>query len=236
MLTMDTSTILIISDLQSPAHHPDTIPFLREVKKQFKPTLVIGIGDLEDFHRLNFHGVNPNLPSAHVELLHIRAFVKNLTRLFPDMLEVDSNHGALPKRKAHAAGIPDAMMKSPLEIIEAPKGWKRVKKIVLRLPNGLTCLFKHKLSGNLLNDSFKKGMSVVCGHFHTKAFVQYYQNDFGINFAMQVGSLVNREHDALEYGEDNSLYPVLTVGIIKGGIPMLIPMYVNKKNRWLGYI
>lgn len=233
---MDLSTILVISDTQSPHEHQDTIPFLTEVKKQFKPTSIIHIGDLADFHRLNFHGVNPNLPSALDELHQLRAFVKNLARLFPSMIIVDSNHDALPRRKAHSVGIPDAMLKSPMDIIEAPTTWRMVKDLVVRLPNGILCKFKHNFSGNLLNDCFKQGMSLVCGHFHIKSFVQYFQNEFGCNFAVQTGALVNRKSEALDYASNNSLYPVLTVCVLRNGIPILIPMYVDKKNRWRKFL
>lgn len=233
---MDLSTILIISDLQAPAHHQDTIQFLTEIKKQFKPTLVVDIGDLEDFQALNFHGVNPNLPSAHDELMSLRAFVGKMGKLFPDMLIAESNHGTLPLRKARSIGIPDEMLKDARSIIQAPDTWKYFKELVLTLPNGIKCKFKHNFGSNLLLDSQKQGMSIVCGHLHTKANINWWQNDLGMNFSMQVGALVNRNHPALQYAENNSTHPVLTVGIIKGGIPMLIPMIQDRRKRWVGFL
>lgn len=234
---MDTSCILVISDLQAPHHHKDAIAFLSEVKKQFKPTTTISIGDLADFHRLNFHGANPNLPSAHDELIQLRKFVKALSRLFPSMSIVDSNHDALPKRKARSIGIPDEMLKDERQIMQAPETWKFITELVLKLPNGIKCKFKHNFSSNLLNDSMKQSCSVVCGHLHTKSNINYWFNEvLGLNFSMQVGCLINDYHPAFDYNKNQALRPVLTVGIIKNGIPILIPMYVNKKNDWLGYI
>lgn len=232
----DYSCILVISDTQAPFHHPDTIAFLSEIKKQFKPTFILHIGDLGDFHSLNFHGVNPNLPSAHDELIQLRSFVKDLAKLFPCMTIVDSNHDALPKRKAHSVGIPDAMLKDERGILQAPATWKFISELVFKLPNGLWCKAKHNFSSNLLLDSIRQGMSLICGHLHSKSFIQWWQNDHGINFAVQTGCLINDPHPAFDYNKTQSIRPVLTATVIRGGIPMNIPMYTNKKNKWLGFI
>ena len=37
--------ILIISDTHCPYHHPDLIPFLKSLKKKYKPDRIIHIGD-----------------------------------------------------------------------------------------------------------------------------------------------------------------------------------------------
>lgn len=232
---MDTSCILVISDLQAPHHHPDAIPFLKEIKKQFKPTLIINIGDLGDFHGLNFHSVNPNLPSANEELVQLRTFVQHLAKVFSEMIIVDSNHDALPKRKARSIGLPDSMLKDEQGIFQSPDTWKFVKEIVLKLPNGIKCKFKHNFGSNLYLDSIKQGMSLVCGHLHTKSLVQWWQNDLGMNFAVQVGCLIDSKSPAFDYDKNNSIRPVLSTAIIKGGIPIVIPM-ITKKGRWVGYV
>lgn len=232
----DYSTILIISDLQAPHHHPDVIEFLKEIKNQFNPTFILSIGDLADFHRLNFHGANPNLPSAHDELINLRAFVKDLARLFPYVTIVDSNHDALPRRKARSIGIPDEMLKDERSIIQAPETWTFLSELVFTLPNGIVCKAKHNFSSNLYADSMKQGMSLVCGHLHSKSNIHWWQNDWGMNFAMQVGCLIDDPHPAFEYNKQQSIRPVLTAAIIRNGIPILIPMYCSSSNKWMGYI
>ena len=47
--------ILVISDMHLPYHSKDSIKFLKEIKKEFKPDTVINIGDLLDFHAISFH-------------------------------------------------------------------------------------------------------------------------------------------------------------------------------------
>lgn len=232
----DYSSVLIISDLQAPHHHPDAIPFLKEVQKQFKPTFTLSIGDLGDYHRLNFHGANPNLPSARDELLHLRSFVSELAKLFPCLTIVDSNHDALPRRKAHSVGIPDEMLKDERSIIQAPETWTFLKELVFTLPNGITCKAKHNFSSNLYNDSMKQGMSLICGHLHSKSNINWWQNDWGMNFSMQVGCLIDDPHPAFDYNKQQSIRPVLTTGVILNGIPILVPMYCDKNNNWMGYL
>lgn len=232
----DYSTILVISDIQSPHHHKDAIAFLTEIKKQFKPTFVIQIGDMGDFHNLNFHGANPNLPNAKEELVQLRTFVKHLGKIFPKLTIVDSNHDALPRRKARSIGIPDEMMKDYLTIIQAPDTWKFVNELILKLPNGLKCKFKHNFGSNLLMDSIKQGMSLVCGHLHSKSNINWWQNDLGMNFSMQVGCLIDDESPAFDYNKSQAIRPVITCGVIKNGIPIIIPFYQDKKNNWKGFI
>lgn len=232
----DYSVIQVISDLQAPHHHQDALAFLTEIKKQFKPTFVVNIGDMGDFHGLNFHGANPNLPNANDELVQLRAFVKNLAKVFPCMTIVDSNHDALPRRKARSIGIPDEMMKDYLSIIQAPDTWMFVSELVLKLPNDVRCKFKHNFGSNLLMDSIKQGMSLVCGHLHTKSSVQWWQNDLGMNFAMQVGCLINSKSPAFDYDKNNASRPVYSAGVIKNGIPIIIPMVCDRKGRWRGFI
>ena len=233
----DYSTVLVISDTQSPHEHPDTLAFLSEIKKQFKPTFVLHIGDLGDFHSLNFHGVNPNLPSAHEELVQLRGFVKNLAKLFPCMTIVDSNHDALPKRKARSVGIPDEMLKDERSLMQAPSTWKYVKELVFKLPNGIWVKAKHNFGSNLFMDCIKQGISMICGHLHTKSNINWGMNCFHQHyFSMQVGCLINKPHPAFEYADNNATEEVLSCGIIKGGIPIIVPMYQNKHGRWKGFI
>ena len=61
---MSNRCILIISDTHCPYHHEDLIPFLTAIKKKYKPDRVVHIGDETDKHGLNFHGQDPDLPSA----------------------------------------------------------------------------------------------------------------------------------------------------------------------------
>ena len=90
---MDTRRILIVSDLHLPYQRSDAIDFLKELKKEYKPTFVCSIGDLLDSHALSFHDSNPDLFSAGHELVRAKDYVKELESIFPELIEIDSNHG-----------------------------------------------------------------------------------------------------------------------------------------------
>ena len=79
--------ILIISDLHIPYHHKDSIEFLREIKKQYKPDKIVNIGDLLDFHAINMHTHDPDLYSAGHELKQSKIYIRELESIFPKMDE-----------------------------------------------------------------------------------------------------------------------------------------------------
>ena len=92
--------ILVISDLHIPYHHKDSFTFLKAIKKEYKPDFIVNIGDLLDFHAISMHSHNPDLPSAGDELKLSKEYVKELESIFPNMIEVESNHSSLLYRRA----------------------------------------------------------------------------------------------------------------------------------------
>lgn len=57
-----------MSDLHYPFCHPDTVAFLRAIKNKYNPDKVVSLGDEVDFHGINFHYHDPDLPSPGDEL------------------------------------------------------------------------------------------------------------------------------------------------------------------------
>jgi len=118
------SSILVISDTHFPYHHPDTVSFLKALKKKYKPDKVVHIGDELDFHALSFHPSDPDLLSPGNELLAGISTISPLYRLFPDVDLIESNHGSMVYRKAKYHGIPREVFKSYRKVLGAPMGWK----------------------------------------------------------------------------------------------------------------
>jgi metallophosphoesterase superfamily enzyme len=87
-----------------PYHHPDTIRFLKAIKKKYKPTRVICVGDEVDKHAMSFHDSDPDLPSAGDELNEAIKYLKQLYKVFPRVDLVDSNHGSMVYRKGKHHG------------------------------------------------------------------------------------------------------------------------------------
>ena len=123
--------ILVISDMHVPFHHKDSMEFLREIKKEYKPQFVVNIGDLLDFHAISMHSHDPDLFSAGHELKEARKHVKELESIFPKVTEVDSNHSSLVYRRALKFGMSKEFLKDYGDFLGTKK-WKWVDDLTLQ--------------------------------------------------------------------------------------------------------
>lgn len=227
-------SILIISDQHFPYEHQDLISFLRAIKKKYNPDKVINIGDEVDYHAISFHDSDPDLLSAGDELNQAKTKLKELYKLFPTMDLVESNHGSLVYRKALANGLPKHVFKDYREILEAPKGYKWHHDLVVTDKLGNDIYFCHGKSNDVLKVSQSMGMSVVQGHYHERFEIRHWSSPKGIYFGMNVGCLIDNHNPAFKYNKLNLKVPILGVGLIINGCPILVRMILDKKNRWIG--
>lgn len=225
-------TILIISDLHAPYQHPDAYAFLRAVKKKYRPTQVILTGDEVDYHAISFHDADPDLPSAGDELKQAITFLKTLYKLFPVATVLESNHGSLVYRKALAGGLPLAVFKSYNEVLQAPKGWTWVNDVILDTPLGK--VYGHHSRGKALKTAQMYGMSHFCGHHHESFDLQFWSTPEKLMFGMTTGCLVDRKSLALAYNKVNLKRPIIGLALIVDGVPVLVPMLLDRVGRWIG--
>ena len=232
---MNHKRILVISDMHLPYQHKDSIKFLKEIKKEFKPDTTISIGDLLDQHALSFHDSSPELYSAGHELDKAKEYVKELESIFPKLIEVDSNHSSMIYRRALKHGLPRAYLKDYGDFLETKK-WKWVDDLTLTMSNGQRCFFTHGRSADILKVSQTMGMSAVQGHYHTKFVISWWANPDNLFFGMNVGCLIDQKSMAFNYAKNFRTRFIIGCGIIIDGIPRLIPMVLDKKGNWIGKI
>jgi len=232
---MSHKTILVISDMHLPYQHKDSIKFLKEIKKEFKPDTTISIGDLLDQHALSFHDSSPELYSAGMELDKAKEYVKELESIFPKLIEVDSNHSSMIYRRALKHGLPRAYLKEYGDFLETKK-WKWVDDLTLTMSNGQRCFFTHGRSADVLKVSQTMGMSAVQGHYHTKFVISWWANPDNLFFGMNVGCLIDQKSMAFNYAKNFRTRFIIGCGIIINGIPRLLPMVLNEKGDWIGKI
>jgi predicted phosphodiesterase len=232
---MSHKTILVVSDMHLPYQHKDSIKFLKEIKKEFKPDTTISIGDLLDQHALSFHDSSPELYSAGHELDKAKEYVKELESVFPKLIEVDSNHSSMIYRRALKHGLPRAYLKDYGDFLETKK-WKWVDDLTLTMSNGQRCFFTHGRSADVLKVSQTMGMSAVQGHYHTKFVISWWANPDNLFFGMNVGCLIDQKSMAFNYAKNFRTRFIIGCGIIINGIPRLLPMVLNKKGDWIGKI
>ena len=232
---MNHKRILVISDMHLPYQHKDSIKFLKEIKKEFKPDTTISIGDLLDQHALSFHDSSPELYSAGHELDKAKEYVKELESVFPKLIEVDSNHSSMIYRRALKHGLPRAYLKDYGDFLETKK-WKWVDDLTLTMSNGQRCFFTHGRSADVLKVSQTMGMSAVQGHYHTKFVISWWANPDNLFFGMNVGCLIDQKSMAFNYAKNFRTRFIIGCGIIINGIPRLLPMVLDKKGDWIGKI
>jgi len=232
---MSHKTILVISDMHLPYQHKDSIKFLKEIKKEFKPDTTISIGDLLDQHALSFHDSSPELYSAGMELDKAKEYVKELESIFPKLIEVDSNHSSMIYRRALKHGLPRAYLKEYGDFLETKK-WKWIDDLTLTMSNGQRCFFTHGRSADILKVSQTMGMSAVQGHYHTKFVISWWANPDNLFFGMNVGCLIDQKSMAFNYAKNFRTRFIIGCGIIINGIPRLLPMVLNEKGDWIGKI
>lgn len=225
--------ILVISDTHVPYHHPDALKFLQAIKDKYEPDRVVHIGDEIDNHAMSYHDSDPDTFSAGDELAQAREVIWQMEEIYPKVDVIESNHGSLWYRKAKTHGIPRDAIKSYEEILQTKK-WKWHYDLTLTLPNGQPCFFHHGKSANGLLASQKLGMSFVQGHFHGKYNIQYWGNQERLNFALQVGCLIDDSALAFAYNKTTMDRPIIGLGMIIDSQPKLIPLVMKANGRWNG--
>lgn len=228
--------ILFCSDLHIPYHHQDTFEFLKAVKKKYKPTRVISVGDEVDYHSLSFHDSDPDLMSPGDELQRALAYLSQLYKIFPQMDLVDSNHGSMVYRRQKAHGIPRHCIKSYNEILNAPKTWKWHQTLTIKLPNKQELFVCHGMKKNGIKLAESMGMNTVQGHFHSDFNIQYSSSPSQLIWSMQVGCSIDDKSLAFAYNKVTPQRPIIGHGIVIDGIPKLLPMILDKSGRWTGFV
>lgn len=231
----DNSRILVIPDLHFPFCHTDALDFLHKLKVKLSPTRIICLGDELDYSAMNFHESNADMPSAGQELLLGLGYIDTLHELFPKMDLLHSNHGSMAFRRAKHAGMPLHLLKSYNQLMEiSTDDWRWHESIILELPNGSKCKFVHGVSANVLAASQACGMSLVQGHHHSLFELRYWDGGNGLNFAVTSGCLIDDKSLAFAYNKLQIKRPLIGVTFIENSTPHLIPMAVDKDNRWTG--
>jgi len=225
--------ILLISDMHIPYHHKDSLAFLQYLKVKYKPTRVICLGDLEDKHALSYHDSDPDLPSAGDELSKALPVIAKLHDMFPVMSILDSNHGSLVYRKAKTHGIPKSYIKPYNQLLGVGDGWTWHNDLVINLPDGNSCYLHHGKSARGLILTQQMGMSSVQGHYHNSFSVEYHGTPIALNWAMQVGCLIDHKSYAFSYANVNIKRQIIGTGLIIDSQPLLVPLLMDGNGNWI---
>jgi len=227
------ATILVIPDIQVPFMHKDAIKFLAAVKKKFNPNIVVQIGDLADQHHFSRYQNSTKGNGGKQEMEEASKQLEPLKKLFPKMYICWGNHDLRIFQKAAEVGIDESLMKSYEEMLDMPKGWEINDKWEF---DGI--IFEHGIGRSGSQGALKAAManmqSTVIGHLHSHAGILYYANKKSLIYGFNVGALIDDRKYAFDYGRFTPGKSVLGCGIIINGLPVFIPMVIDKNHNWVG--
>lgn len=233
------ANVLAISDLQCPFEHQDALAFCLHAKKTFFPDIephIVNMGDEADQHTLSGKFIaDPNGKSAGDELEEAKLRLRDWFRAFPNCKVCISNHTYRVYKKAFNAGIPSQFLYSIGDVYGAPPGWTWHDRILVH-----DVLFEHgeNVSGPTaaINAAVQNQRCTVIGHQHANGGVIHRHSYDRTLWGLNTGCLIDVDKYAFEYGKTLRNKPTLGCGIVRNGNPYFVPMILNQKKRWVGYI
>ena len=103
--------VLVIGDLHLPAEREDYLDFCRKLKRKYKTTETVFIGDVLDHHAVSFHDKPPEADSAAEEYAKFTEKLKSWKKSFPSAKVCIGNHDERVHRLSASVGIPSMYLK-----------------------------------------------------------------------------------------------------------------------------
>lgn len=222
------SRVLVIGDTHCPAMLEGYPDFLASIYESWDCDRVVHIGDLVDNCALSFHLKKPKQKDPVREYDEAMAQVASLVESFPDADLLLGNHDVLPYRWCQEVGIPDEMMRDFGSIFELPPGWNVHPRYHQLTIDGVIYQHGDRGKGGRLsaaNNARAEFASVVQGHYHAQAGIEFVANLRSRVFGMQVGCGADWQHHQQDYGVKYSAKPIISCGVvIDGQTPIIEPM------------
>jgi hypothetical protein len=227
--------VMHLPDLHCPFMHEDAPAFIQACIEKYKPTVTVLAGDELDQHAISAHDADPNGYSPGHELTAGLKQLEQIYALFKEALVCESNHGQRPFKRAYKAGLPSQYLKTYAEFMNAPQGWVWADEFEL---DGVVYTHGEGATGQngALNLAIRQGKSQAVGHWHGNAGASYFYNGTTLLFGLYSGCLIDAQAYAFRYGKHAKQKPILGLSIITGGVPMFVPMVLDKDKRWTGAV
>ena len=211
-------TILIFSDIHAPFQHCLCIDFLKEIKKVYKPTIVLSNGDLIDQYSASCFRKNlSDMDGADKEFEKVEAFVEELQDLFPELIVLDGNHDSIHNGRVHSrgkdTGIPTKMLKNFYELFD--NSWRyRTNYETKNLFVTHGTQFSGKFALQRVIETYRK--NTVIGHLHSNQGIIYNNNGKNVTWAATGGCLMDTDSYAAAYGKKFKDQPLHGCVIVTG--------------------
>jgi predicted phosphodiesterase len=205
--------VLVIGDTHIPFELKGYLEFCKTVQDKYGCGTIVHVGDLVDNHAINYHEHDPNGKSPKDEMEEADKHLQIWFKVFPNVFLCRGNHDSLVDRKGKTSGLPERAFRQYRDIWNLPKGWVDDFEFDI---DGV--LYKHGTSYSGLyphvSATINARQSVVIGHCHSVAGIEWLANAKECIFGLSVGCGIDRKAYAFSYGKDFRRKPVIGCGIV----------------------
>lgn len=210
--------VLVIGDLHEPFCLDGYLQHCIDTYNKYKCNEVVFIGDIIDNHASSYHETDPDGYSAGQELKMAIQRIKQWYSAFPKATVIIGNHDRLIMRKAYSSGLSKLWIKDYAEVLGTP-GWTFTDSIEID-----NVLYIHGEGGTARARIRRDLQSIVQGHLHSQAYIDWCVGAKFKIFGMQVGCGIDHHSYAMAYGKEGPK-PAIACGVIlEGGVPINIMM------------
>jgi metallophosphoesterase superfamily enzyme len=188
--------VLVIGDLHLPFTLDGYLEHCIETYYKHNCNEVVFIGDIIDNHASSFHIPDADGYSAGYELKLAIQQVKEWYKAFPKATIIIGNHDRIIMRKAQASGLSKMWIKDYADVLGVPN-WKFVESIEID-----DVLYLHGEGGVARTRARRDLCSIVQGHLHTQASVDWIVGKNFKIFACQTGCGIDAKAYAMAYAKE----------------------------------
>lgn len=218
--------VLALGDLHLPWIDWRAVDAVSRFAFDYKPDLIVQVGDFIDAQAWSRHPKNTDAPSPDAEW----AMIEKAARRFNDALPSDTrlyiiegNHDRRHKMRALEATIPSQLVRPLSSMFPYPNWvwWVQQKPLTI---DGVDYVHGDELNGTAHQKASRCGRSIVQGHLHTDAGIKYIRNFQRLTFGLDVGTLMDVKSIAARYAHKRLLRSWIGWATITDGVPHLYPV------------
>lgn len=202
--------VLVIGDLHLPFTLNGYLEHCIETYYKHNCNEVVFIGDIIDNHASSYHETDPDGYSAGQELKLAIQQVKKWYQAFPKATVIIGNHDRLIMRKAYSSGLSKLWIKDYADVLGTP-GWNFTESIEID-----NVLYIHGEGGVARTRARRDLCSIVQGHLHTQASVDWIVGKNFKIFACQTGCGIDAKAYAMAYAKEFAK-PAIGCAVILNG-------------------
>jgi len=210
--------VLVIGDLHLPFSLNGYLEHCKKTYIKYNCNEVVFIGDIIDNHASSYHETDPDGYNAGEELKIAIQQVKEWYDAFPKATVIIGNHDRIIMRKAYSSGLSKMWIKDYAEVLGTP-GWNFTESVEID-----NVLYIHGEGGTARSRARRDLQSIVQGHLHSQAYIEWIVGARFKIFGMQVGCGINHKSYAMAYGKEGPKPAIACGVIIEGEVPINIMM------------